>query len=127
MYSEKEWDHWITNYLAELKAVYDNSPKRIKEDYGNEAKISSDYRGRAILEILQNADDAQVPERKMTDKLGSPEVFFVLKEGVLYCANGGYQVSMDGLDSICRLSHSPKEVKDKKWVTIGEKGLVSCQ
>ena len=123
MYSEKEWNHWITNYLAELKAVYDNDSKRIKEDYGNEAKISSDYRGRAILEILQNADDAQVPERKMTDKLGSPEVLFVLKEGVLYCANGGYQVSMDGLDSICRLSHSPKEVKDKKRVTIGEKGL----
>ena len=123
MYSEKEWNHWITNYLTKLKAVYDNDPKRIKEDYGNEAKISSDYRGRAILEILQNADDAQVPEREITDKLGSSEVLFVLKEGVLYCANGGYQVSMDGLDSICRLSHSPKEVKDKNRVTIGEKGL----
>lgn len=123
MYSEKEWKQWITDYLAELKAVYDNSPKRIKEDYGNEAKVSSDYKGRSILEILQNADDAQVPEREITDKLGNPEVFFVLKEGVLYCANGGYQISMDGLDSICRLSHSPKEVKDKKRVTIGEKGL----
>ena len=123
MYSEKEWNQWIVTYLDELKAVYDNSPKRIKEDYGNEAKVSSDYKGRSILEILQNADDAQVPEREITDKVGTPEMFFVLKEGALYCANGGHQVSMEGLDSICRLSHSPKEVKDKKRVTIGEKGL----
>lgn len=123
MYSEKEWDQWINNYLNKLKTVYDNDPERIKEDYGNESKVSSDYKGRAILEILQNADDAQVPEREITDKVGSPEVFFIIREGVLYCANGGHQVSMDGLNSICRLSHSPKEVKDKKRVTIGEKGL----
>lgn len=123
VYSEKDWGRWIDDYLRELKAVYDNSPKRIKEDYGNETKVSSDYKGRAILELLQNADDAQVPERQKTDKVGPPQVYFVLNKGVLYCGNGGYSMSMDGLDSICRLSHSPKEVKGKKRQTIGEKGL----
>ena len=45
---------------------------------------------------------------------------FLLSENALYCANGGYPFTPEGLEAVCRLSHSPKEGRQQ---SIGEKGL----
>jgi hypothetical protein len=51
-----------TDRLADIRqenlTVYHSSPQRLREDVGQEAQISQDYRGRLLYELLQNADDA---------------------------------------------------------------------
>lgn len=114
------WESWINNFREKTLKTYENEPDRIREDFGSEARVSDDYKGRALLELLQNADDAQQPESEITTKIGLTEAIFTLTEEAFYCANGGYIMTAQGLNSICRLSHSPK---DRSRLTIGEKGL----
>jgi len=115
-----DWEDWIKSFREKTLKTYENEPERIREDFGSEARVSDDYKGRALLELLQNADDAQQPEQEITNKVGGTEVIFILTKDAFYCANGGYVMTTQGLNSICRLSHSPK---DRSRLTIGEKGL----
>jgi hypothetical protein len=115
-----DWQSWIERFRNTTLKTYENEPDRIREDFGSELRVSDDYKGRALLELLQNADDAQQPESEVTASIGSREVVFSLTRKAFYCANGGYTMTRQGLNSICRLSHSPK---DRSRLTIGEKGL----
>lgn len=120
MHENINWESWISNFREKTLKTYENEPDRIREDFGSEARVSDDYKGRALLELLQNADDAQQPESEITTKVGGTEAIFILTKEAFYCANGGYMMTAQGLNSICRLSHSPK---DRSRLTIGEKGL----
>lgn len=120
MSDKVNWGTWIDDFRNTTLRTYENEPDRIREDFGSESRVSDDYKGRALLELLQNADDAQQPESEVTAKVGGPEVVFLLTRKAFYCANGGYIMTKQGLNSICRLSHSPK---DRSRLTIGEKGL----
>ncbi len=120
MSDKVDWKTWIDDFRNTTLRTYENEPDRIREDFGSESRVSDDYKGRALLELLQNADDAQQPESEVTTKVGDPEVVFLLTRKAFYCANGGYTMTRQGLNSICRLSHSPK---DRSRLTIGEKGL----
>ena len=42
--------------------TYRNDPNRLTSDYADEDEIARDHAGRAIWEILQNADDSMAPE-----------------------------------------------------------------
>jgi hypothetical protein len=44
--------------IEENLGVYRASPIRLREHVSLEAQISSDYRGRLVYELPQNADDA---------------------------------------------------------------------
>ncbi len=120
MSDKVNWGTWIDDFRNTTLRTYENEPDRIREDFGSESRVSDDYKGRALLELLQNADDAQQPESEVTTKVGGPEVVFLLTKKAFYCANGGYTMTRQGLNSLCRLSHSPK---DRSRLTIGEKGL----
>jgi len=118
--SKSDWQSWIEQFRKTTRKTYENEPDRIREDFGSELRVSDDYKGRALLELLQNADDAQQPEAEVTASVGGHDVVFILTRKAFYCANGGYTMTKQGLNSICRLSHSPK---DRSRLTIGEKGL----
>jgi hypothetical protein len=97
--------------IEERRKEYENSPKRIITDYTEEKRLTGDYRDRQILELLQNAEDAE-----------STEVLFELNkaEKYLMVSNKGKEsFSSAGIDSLMRANLSSK-VK-KKY--IGNKGL----
>jgi len=105
----------------EIVNEYGQFPKRLIEDARSEINIAESEQGRYILELLQNADDAQTPEALSNSmKIGDPKVIFLVTDKYLYCANGGYQISKEGLDSICRTFLSPKR---KNTPVIGFKGI----
>ncbi len=115
-----EWKSWIQTFRKTTFDVYERDWERVREDFSSESRVKDDYKGRALLELLQNADDAQIPEAEVTPKVGDPKIEFRLTRNAFYCANGGHLITGDGLDSICRMSHS---AKDKTRPRIGEKGL----
>ncbi len=115
-----DWKQGIEDFRTTTLKTYENEPDRIREDFNSESRVRDDYKGRALLELLQNADDAQVQEKELSSKVGASEIVFSLTPTALYCANGGFGTTKQGLHSICRLSYSPKERKD---LVIGEKGL----
>lgn len=100
---------------------YLNEPDRLREDAGTEAEIVSDYQGRAVLELLQNADDAQFNPNSDSNfqRVGDSFVEFELSKELLIVRNGGYPISSDGVRSLAGTHISPK---DKK-VMIGNKGI----
>ncbi|WP_370018421.1 sacsin N-terminal ATP-binding-like domain-containing protein [Planotetraspora sp. GP83] len=77
-----------------------------------------DYRGRSLLELLQNAHDAHAGDRH------EGRVHIVLDEtegeyGTLYVANGGTPFTWERVMAICKFAMSEKTVGDG----IGNKGV----
>lgn len=84
--------------------------ERIISDYNNENKTANDYQDRQILELLQNAEDANATEVKISlDK----------NQRKLVISNNGEQFSSRGIGSLMISDNSPKP----KWENIGNKGL----
>lgn len=105
----------------EVAKEYSLFPKRLVEDARSERTLVESEQGRYVLELLQNADDAQYPENATEgNKFGGPSVVFVVTKTHLYCANGGYPISKEGFDSICRAFVSPKR---RSAPVIGFKGI----
>lgn len=111
----------VESIATEIIREYNQFPRRLIEDARSERNISESGQGRYILELLQNADDAQVPEASSdVAKIGQPNIVFIVTDKYLYCANGGYQISKEGLNSICRAFLSPKR---RNTPVIGFKGI----
>ena len=101
--------------------MYNGYPERIEEDFFSEAELTDSQRGRYILELLQNADDAQEKElEEKSERVGGKKIIFDITDDSLYCANGGYQITKEGLDAICGAFKGPKR---KNSNTIGYKGV----
>lgn len=84
-----------------------------------ESIISTDYDGRTVVELLQNAHDAHPRERSdgvirmdLRDEAGADH-------GVLYVANAGDPIRDENFDSLCRLGMSTKRPDEG----IGNKGV----
>jgi len=110
--------HW-QNWLAEQERIsfeeYQRRPTRLVSDFNGERTFITDYIGREILELLQNANDAAAK----AGKRGS--VRFELLPTGLIAANTGAPFSQDGVASL-RLPHtSPKPSEGPQMV--GNKGL----
>lgn len=118
MISEKD----VVDIQKEVLSEYEAFPKRILEDVGGEENIFESEQGRFLLELMQNADDAQIPENDdiAAEKFGESQLTFILTEESLYCANGGYPITKKGLEAICRAFVSPKR---KNTPVIGFKGI----
>lgn len=81
-------------------------------------QIAQEYRGRCILELLQNAHDALVDVEHDDTK----QISFVLStspEPVLLIGNSGHPFRIEDFKGICQLGQSPKD-PDK---SVGNKGL----
>ncbi len=103
---------FITRELAKVRDVYVTAPERIIGDYNTENEKISDYKGRELLEMLQNADDE-------SDIAQDKVAYIELKDGFLTIANNGQPFSEDGVTSLIYSHLSPKYKRQNK---IGSKG-----
>lgn len=91
---------------------YKNNPKRIRSDYNREREAIEVYKGRELLELIQNADD------ELLDAMGR-EIKLSFFEDTLTISNNGSPFSEDGIDS---LMYSNISAKAQKKDVIGSKG-----
>ena len=103
------------NVLEDYKRTTSSFSSRIKQDLNKEISTSSDYRGREIYELLQNAEDEMAEFIKIHLDCGTQ---------TLSVSNGGSKCkpfSEKGFCSIMMAEMSPK--LEHKQSYIGNKGL----
>jgi hypothetical protein len=99
--------------------VYRAAPPRLQEDVSQEAQVASDYRGRLVYELLQNADDAMEGQATQNDR-----VAFLITDDVLWMANSGRPLTEADVQGLCGLGASSKiDAGGTRRATIGHKGL----
>lgn len=87
----------------------------MRPDYTHERGVEKAYRGRQLLELLQNADDAG------KDHSRPARFLFRLTGDYLVAANDGVPFSDDGIESLVISDRSPKQLERGRY--IGQKGL----
>lgn len=99
--------------------VYRESPIRVREDASQEAEIASNYRGRLVYELLQNADDAMYGYPTHDDRIQ-----FRLDEKNLWVGNGGRPLTEADARGLCGTGASTKgDTSGPKRAFIGQKGM----
>ena len=104
----------IQTFFDELK----NGTSNYRTVASLDAQIAQEYRGRCILELLQNAHDALAH----ADPDDARRISFVLStdpEPVLSVGNSGRPFIKRDFDGICQLAQSPKDPNE----SVGNKGL----
>ena len=104
----------LRSFLAELKL----GTKKYRSIASLSAQLVGDYRGRCVLELLQNAHDAMIE----VSKSDPGRVSFVLKTEptpLLFVANSGHSFKIRDFKGLCQLGQSPKDPNK----SIGNKGL----
>ena len=92
---------------------YRNENELIGSEYARENELGRSYKGREILELIQNAED------ELTDNLPK-EVYISFDGNVLSIANYGEPFSEEGITSLMYSNTSNKKNRKKK--VIGNKG-----
>ena len=109
----------IGRIVEQNLGVYRASPSRLQEDVSQESQVASDYRGRLVYELLQNADDAMADSATASDR-----VSFLVTDDELWIANTGRALTDDDVLGLCGLGASSKvDVQGNRRATIGHKGL----
>src|SRR4051812_43448327 len=109
----------IARIVKQNLDVYRASPPRLQEDVSQEAQVASDYRGRLIYELLQNADDAMQGEDAHSDR-----VAFLITDDALWMANTGRPLTDADVQGLCGLGASSKiDTHGRRRASIGHKGL----
>ena len=104
----------VQTFFDELK----NGTHNYRTVASLDAQIAQEYRGRCILELLQNAHDALAH----ADPEDARRISFVLStdpEPVLSVGNSGRPFRKEDFDGICQLAQSPKNPNE----SVGNKGL----
>src|SRR4051812_9855721 len=109
----------IARIVKQNLDVYRASPDRLKEDVNQEAQVASDYRGRLVYELLQNADDAMADAPTDVNK-----VAFLVTDNELWIANDGRPLDEEDVQGLCGLGASSKiDATGGRRASIGHKGL----
>lgn len=103
---------YIDKCVQTMINEYKNNLKRIRSDYNREREAIEVYKGRELLELIQNADD------ELLDDMGK-EIKLSFINGILTVSNNGSPFSEDGIDS---LMYSNISAKAQKKDVIGNKG-----
>ncbi|MBG9564137.1 sacsin N-terminal ATP-binding-like domain-containing protein [Brevibacillus agri] len=114
-WTETEWEQWVANRLEDRKNVYLIDPDDLISAYNREKSYTRDYRGREILELIQNADDAGVDYEQPN------KILILCTNDGLIVANTGVPFSPDGIKSLMISDRSPKQRLQSHY--IGHKGL----
>ena len=104
----------VQTFFDEIK----NGTQNYRTVASLDAQIAQEYRGRCVLELLQNAHDA-LAESKPEDP---GRISFVLKtspEPVLLIGNTGRPFRLEDFKGVCQLAQSPKDPNE----SVGNKGL----
>ena len=111
----------VAHSLGELRSFLDelkHGTKKYKTIASLSGQIAEAYRGRCVLELLQNAHDALADSP--SGDVGS--VTFALRtepDPVLLIANSGCAFEREDFKGLCRLGQSPKDPNK----SVGNKGL----
>ncbi len=98
--------------------TYKNDPNRLSEDSSGEKETKLDYEGRAIWELLQNADDAMAPEGTASSDLigvkglGFKSVLEITDEPEIF--SGDFKFSFSAQKTQDLLKQAIKELKEKE-------------
>ncbi len=104
----------MRTFFDELK----NGTRNYRTVASLSGQITQEYRGRCVLELLQNAHDALGGARPDDPR----QISFVLvtePEPVLLIANSGRPFRQKDFEGICQLGQSPKDPNE----SVGNKGL----
>lgn len=104
----------VRTFFDELK----NGTRNYRTVASLSGQITQEYRGRCVLELLQNAHDALANARPDDPR----RISFVLAtepEPVLLIANSGRPFRNEDFEGICQLGQSPKDPNE----SVGNKGL----
>lgn len=113
-WSTDEWDDWVHKRLKKRFATFTNEPGEMIAAYERERNNIDDYRGRELLELLQNADDAGV------DFGPNKAIISYRPEGIIV-GNTGIPFSAAGVESLLISNLSPKKLDRSRY--IGNRGL----
>lgn len=109
----------VDRIVEQNLGVYRAAPSRVQEDVSQEAQVASDYRGRLVYELLQNADDAMEGDGTQRDR-----VAFLITDDALWMANSGRALTDADVQGLCGLGASSKvDAAGTKRASIGHKGL----
>ncbi|MXW98909.1 MAG: DUF3883 domain-containing protein [Acidimicrobiaceae bacterium] len=109
----------VERIVEQNLGVYRASSSRLQEDVSQEAQVASDYRGRLVYELLQNADDAMESQATEADR-----VVFVVTDDAVWMANSGRPLTDADVQGLCGLGASSKvDAAGTKRASIGHKGL----
>lgn len=104
----------LQTFFDELK----NGTQNYRTVASLSGQVAQEYRGRCVLELLQNAHDALA----MAGEDDPRRISFVLRTSptpVLLVANSGRSFHRTDFDGICQLGQSPKDPNE----SVGNKGL----
>jgi len=113
-WSAKTWAQWVEDRVRRRAETFVNEPEEMVAAYERERRNIDDYRGRVILELLQNADDAGVGYG------ANKALIRCWPEGVCV-ANTGVPFSVAGVESLMVSNFSPKKLDRSRH--IGNRGL----
>ena len=102
----------IIKEVEKMKQVYITAPERILSDFRKEKENLSGYRGREILELLQNAVDE-------LEENSNAAIEISIKGNLLQVCNNGKPFTFEGFKSLIYSNLSPKSERDNY---IGNKG-----
>lgn len=113
-WSAEQWRAWLTKRLERRLATFRNEPEEMIGAFERERANIDSYRGREILELVQNADDAGVG-------YGHNAVLVRWWPEGVCVANTGVPFSAAGVDSLIVSNVSPKKLDRSRY--IGNRGL----
>lgn len=105
--------HFVEKEVENKKIIYRTSSNEVKSQYKIETEKMESYRGRELLELLQNADD------ELNEELPK-EVKISFKDNILSVCNYGNPFSEEGVTSLMYSNNSGKA--NRKTKVIGNKG-----
>ena len=109
----------IGRIVEQNLGAYRAMPSRLQEDVSQESQVVSDYRGRLVYELLQNADDAMADASTTSDR-----VSFLVTDDELWIANTGRALTDGDVLGLCGLGASSKiDTAGNRRASIGHKGL----
>ena len=111
---EEQARRQVRTFLDELK----NGTRNYRTVASLGSQVAQEYRGRAILELLQNAHDVLA----FAEDDDPRQISFVLRlspEPELLVANSGRPFRHEDFSGICQLAQSPKDPNE----SVGNKGL----
>jgi hypothetical protein len=112
-------DETLARIRAENLGVYRASRIRLREDVSQEDEVATNYRGRLVYELLQNADDAMADGGSQSDR-----ITFRLTDSDLWVGNSGRPLSDADVEGLCGIGASSKgDFTGPRRASIGHKGM----
>lgn len=114
-------DRIVTQAQSQVQSFFDelkNGTQNYRTIASLDGQIAQEYRGRCILELLQNAHDA-LTNVECSDLRQIAFVLSTSPEPVLLVGNSGHPFRIKDFKGICQLGQSPKDPNE----SVGNKGL----